>query len=188
MHSATCCVLAKHWRLLTRRGSHVPRYLVDEGMVNQMHHGPLRSTITHAELDPVALPSTVDGLLPAIKMTSHTVCPHSQRLALDELAKMILLLAQTRMKVSGLCPLFALLASCLRSPRSEMGMDDLSATLGASMIVADSHTVGKRVHSDLSVRRQRWPSYSREVVATDAIIMSQTDRHAKGICFSDPLG
>lgn len=86
--------------------------------------------------------------MPAMKTTSHTVCPHFQPLALDGLAKMILPLAQTRMKVSGLCPLFALLASCLRSPRSEMGMDDLSATLGASMIVADSHTVGKRVHSE----------------------------------------
>lgn len=58
------------------------------------------------------------------------------------------------MKVAGLCPLFSLLASCLRSPKSDMSMESVSATLGAAIIIADSHTIGemkKRSGTALSV-------------------------------------
>eukprot|EP00904_Undaria_pinnatifida_P010786 jgi/Undpi1/6838/HiC_scaffold_21.g09314.m1 len=48
---------------------------------------------------------------------------------------------QNRVKVWSLCPLFSLLSTCLRSPRCEEGMGSINATLGASIILADSHTV-----------------------------------------------
>lgn len=53
-----------------------------------------------------------------------------------------LLRVQERMKIGGLCPLFSLLATCLRSPRCSEDLDTIEATLGAAIILADSVTVG----------------------------------------------
>eukprot|EP00903_Cladosiphon_okamuranus_P011447 g10784.t1 len=48
---------------------------------------------------------------------------------------------QERMKIGGLCPLFSLLATCLRSPQCSGDLDSIEATLGAPIILADSVTV-----------------------------------------------
>eukprot|EP00752_Nemacystus_decipiens_P018674 g16742.t1 len=48
---------------------------------------------------------------------------------------------QERMRIGGLCPLFSLLATCLRSPKCTMDLDSIEATLGAPIILADSATV-----------------------------------------------
>lgn len=47
------------------------------------------------------------------------------------------------MKIGGLCPLFSLLATCLRSPQCGRELDEIAAALGAPVILADSHTVGE---------------------------------------------
>lgn len=50
---------------------------------------------------------------------------------------------QCRIRVDSLCPLFSLLASCHRSPHSSTDMGYIDATLGAAIVLADSHTVGE---------------------------------------------
>ncbi|CBJ26655.1 conserved unknown protein [Ectocarpus siliculosus] len=57
---------------------------------------------------------------------------------------------QERMKIGGLCPLFSLLATCLRSPQCGRELDEIAAALGAPVILADSHTVDNVIHLEES--------------------------------------
>ncbi|CAM9874577.1 unnamed protein product, partial [Ectocarpus sp. 4 AP-2014] len=57
---------------------------------------------------------------------------------------------QERMKTGGLCPLFSLLATCLRSPQCGRELDEIAAALGAPVILADSHTVDNVIHLEES--------------------------------------
>ncbi len=78
---------------------------------------------------------------------------------------------QERMKIGGLCPLFSLLATCLRSPQCSGSLDTIDATLGAPMILADSVTVGR-----FGVET-RAPDHSRSVV-----ILSLDDLADQELC------